>query len=149
MIMKLQEYINEFKGQYHATHGVLIGLTQSQSEVYVDLTVQSAMQYLQKLMMSGKLKEVQSLVTNSPESLLSSSFYQELIDTCVNSYYGLEWDAERKKALAVNILGFVIAGLKQKFEEGGHSPNAQGVMQFLGLDQGLLGKMGSLFGKWF
>jgi hypothetical protein len=49
----------------------------------------------------------------------------------------------------VNILGFVIAGLKQKFEEGGHAPNAQGVMQFLGLDQGLLGKMGSLFGKWF
>ena len=58
-------------------------------------------------MMSGKLKEVQSLVTNSPESLLTSSFYQELIDTCVHSYYGLEWDAERKKALAVNILGLV------------------------------------------
>ena len=147
--MKLQEYINAFKGEYHAQHGVLIGLSESQSQAYVDITVQSAMQYMQSLMMTGKLKEVQALMTAAPESLMTSEYYQELIEACVKGYYGLDWDQERKKALAVNILGFVIGGLKSKFEQGGYQPSAQGVMAFLGLDQGLLGKMGSMFGKWF
>jgi hypothetical protein len=49
----------------------------------------------------------------------------------------------------VHILGFVLGGLKAKFEAGGHPATAQGVMQFLGIDLGILGKMGGLFGKWF
>jgi len=72
-----------------------------------------------------------------------------LIDQCVSSYYGLDWETDRKKNLAVHILGFVLAGLKAKFEEGGHPSTPQGVMQFLGIDLGILGKMGGLFGKWF
>ncbi|MFM6952183.1 MAG: hypothetical protein ACKOXR_03445 [Bacteroidota bacterium] len=147
--MKLQSYINDFKGEFHGHHGKTLGLTESQSEVYVDLTVQSALQYMQTLMMSGKIKELQTLMGGGAEALQNSEYYQRLIDQCVTSYYGLDWETERKKNLAVHILGFVLAGLKAKFEEGGHPSTPQGVMQFLGIDLGILGKMGGLFGKWF
>ncbi|MEK0439438.1 MAG: hypothetical protein RLZZ504_354 [Bacteroidota bacterium] len=147
--MKLQEYINAFKGQFHGQHGLALGLTESQSEVYVDLTVQSAMQYMQSLMMSGKIKELQTLMGGGAEALQNSEYFRVLIDQCAASYYGLDWDVERKKNLAVHILGFVLGGLKAKFEEGGHPATPQGVMQFLGIDLGILGKMGGLFGKWF
>lgn len=147
--MKLQSYINDFKGEFHGLHGKTLGLTESQSEVYVDLTVQSALQYMQTLMMSGKIKELQTLMGGGAEALQNSEYYQRLIDQCVSSYYGLDWETDRKKNLAVHILGFVLAGLKAKFEEGGHPSTPQGVMQFLGIDLGILGKMGGLFGKWF
>ncbi|MFM7639871.1 MAG: hypothetical protein ACKO67_09120 [Bacteroidota bacterium] len=147
--MKLQSYINDFKGEFHGLHGKTLGLTESQSEVYVDLTVQSALQYVQTLMMSGKIKELQTLMGGGAEALQNSEYYQRLIDQCVSSYYGLDWETDRKKNLAVHILGFVLAGLKAKFEEGGHPSTPQGVMQFLGIDLGILGKMGGLFGKWF
>ncbi|MBM3438418.1 MAG: hypothetical protein FJX91_04705 [Bacteroidetes bacterium] len=147
--MKLQSYINDFKGEFHGLHGKTLGLTESQSEVYVDLTVQSALQYMQTLMMSGKIKELQTLMGGGAEALQNSEYYQRLIDQCVSSYYGLDWETDRKKNLAVHILGFVLAGLKAKFEEGGHPSTPRGVMQFLGIDLGILGKMGGLFGKWF
>jgi len=147
--MKLQSYINDFKGEFHGLQGKTLGLTESQSEVYVDLTVQSALQYMQTLMMSGKIKELQTLMGGGAEALQNSEYYQRLIDQCVSSYYGLDWETDRKKNLAVHILGFVLAGLKAKFEEGGHPSTPQGVMQFLGIDLGILGKMGGLFGKWF
>ncbi len=147
--MKLQSYINDFKGEFHGLHGKTLGLTESQSEVYVDLTVQSALQYMQTLMMSGKIKELQTLMGGGAEALQNSEYYQRLIDQCVASYYGLDWETDRKKNLAVHILGFVLAGLKAKFEEGGHPSTPQGVMQFLGIDLGILGKMCGLFGKWF
>ena len=147
--MKIQEYINEFKGQFHGMHGSDLGLTESQSEVYVDLTVQSSLQYMQSLMMSGKIKELQSLMGGGAEALQQSEYYRALVDRCSASYYGLDWDTDRKKTLAVHILGFVLGGLKAKFEEGGYPATSQGVMQFLGIDLGILGKMGGLFGKWF
>lgn len=147
--MKIQEYINEFKGHFHGQHGAGLGLTESQSEVYVDLTVQSSMQYMQSLMMTGKIKELQTLMSGGAEALQNSEYYQDLITQCAAAYYGLDWELDRKKNLAVHILGFVLGGLKAKFEEGGHSATPQGVMQFLGIDLGILGKMGGLFGKWF
>jgi hypothetical protein len=100
-------------------------------------------------MMSGKIKELQTLMSGGAEALQQSEYFQGLIDQCAAAYYGLDWEIERKKALAVHILGFVLGGLKAKFEAGGHPATAQGVMQFLGIDLGILGKMGGLFGKWF
>jgi hypothetical protein len=147
--MRIQEYINEFKGEFYDQKGASLGLTESQCEVYVDLTVQSALQYMQSLMMSGKLKELQSLMGGGAEALQNSAYYQALISQCSNAYYGLDWTQERKNDLAVHILGFVLGGLKAKFEAGGHPATPQGVMQFLGIDLGILGKMGGLFGKWF
>lgn len=147
--MKIQEYINEFKDQFHPQQGAMLGLTESQSQAYVDITVQSSMQYMQKLMMSGKIKELQTLMSGGADALQNSEYYQALIDQCAAAYYGLDWEIGRKKALAVHILGFVLMGLKAKFESGGHPSTPQGVMQFLGIDLGILGKMGGLFGKWF
>jgi hypothetical protein len=36
-----------------------------------------------------------------------------------------------------------------KFQSGGYESNAQGVMKFLGIDMGILGKMGGMFGRFF
>lgn len=147
--MKLIEYINEFKGSFHPLEGVKFGFEPSQSEAHVDLTVNAAMSYLQGLMMSGKISEIQTLATGGPEALRDSKYFQELILQCANSYYGLDWDIERKKVLAGSILGFVLEGLRVKFQSGGYEANAQGVMKFLGIDLGIMGKMGSMFGKFF
>ena len=147
--MKLNEYINEFKTDFHSLEGIKFGLSESQSEAHVDLTVAAAMQYLQSLMMSGKISEIQSLASAGADALKSSPFFQELIDKCAQSYYGLDWDNERKKALAVSILAFILDGLRQKFVAGGYEANAQGVMKFLGMDMGILGKMGGMFGRFF
>jgi hypothetical protein len=147
--MKLAEYINEFKGSYHPLEGVKFGFDASQSEAHVDLTVNSAMTYLQGLMMSGKISEIQTLATGGPEALRDSQYFQELLQQCANSYYGLDWDIDRKKVLAGSILAFVLEGLRVKFQSGGYESNAQGVMKFLGIDLGIMGKMGGMFSKFF
>ena len=147
--MKLAEYINEFKGSYHPLEGVKFGFEPSQSEVYVDLTVSAALSYLQGLMMSGKISEIQALATGGSEALSQSQYFQELIQQCANNYYGLDWDIERKKVLAKSILAFVLEGLRVKFQSGGYESNAQGVMKFLGVDLGIMGKMGGMFSKFF
>ena len=147
--MKLTEYINEFKGSYQPLEGVKFGFDASQSEAHVDLTVNAAMTYLQGLMMSGKISEIQNLATGGPEVLRDSQYFQELIQQCANSYYGLDWDIERKKVLAGSILAFVLEGLRVKFQSGGYESNAQGVMKFLGIDLGIMGKMGGMFSKFF
>lgn len=147
--MKLIEYINEFKGSYHGLEGLKFGFDAGQSEAHVDLTVNAAMTYLQGLMMSGKISEIQSLATAGPEALKDSQYFQDLMLQCANSYYGLDWDIERKKALAASILAFVLEGLRVKFQSGGYESNAQGVMKFLGIEMGILGKMGGMFGRFF
>ncbi len=147
--MKLIEYINEFKGSYHPIEGVKFGFDAGQSEAHVDLTVTAAMSYLQSLMMSGKISEIQSLATVGPEALRDSAYFQDLMTQCANSYYGLDWDMERKKVLAASILAFILEGLRVKFQSGGYESNAQGVMKFLGIDMGILGKMGGMFGRFF
>jgi len=147
--MKLTEYINEFKGSYHPLEGAKFGFDASQSEAHVDLTVNAAMAYLQGLMMSGKISEIQTLATGGAEALRDSQYFQELIQRCANSYYGLDWDFERKKVLAGSILAFVLEGLRVKFQSGGYESNAQGVMKFLGIDLGIMGKMGGMFSKFF
>ncbi len=147
--MKLAEYINEFKGSYHPLEGVKFGFDASQSEAHVDLTVNSAMTYLQGLMMSGKISEIQTLATGGPEALRDSQYFQELLQQCANSYYGLDWDIDRKKVLAGSILAFVLEGLRVTFQSGGYESNAQGVMKFLGIDLGIMGKMGGMFSKFF
>lgn len=147
--MKLIEYINEFKGSYHPLEGVKFGFDAGQSEAHVDLTVNAAMTYLQGLMMSGKISEIQNLATAGPEALKNSAYFDELLTQCANSYYGLNWETERKKALAGSILAFVLEGLRVKFQSGGYESNAQGVMKFLGIDLGIMGKMGGMFSRFF
>lgn len=153
--MKIQEYLNEMKTQFHLRHGYEFGFEPSQSEAYFDLTSQAAMSYIQGLAMSGKIGEIKDMVAGGEEAVKNSSYYQELLAKITESYYGLDWDTERKNKLAQTTLGFIIEGLKNRFEEGGYSKDLQGVLQFAGLDSGvlgMLGKMGGMFGglgKWF
>jgi hypothetical protein len=148
--MKLQEYLNEIKSEFHLRHGFEFEFTESQSEAHFDLTTQAAMQYLQGLVMGGKIGELQNLLQGNQEALRESNYYTELIQKCVESFYALEWEQDRKKKLAETALAFAIAGLKKRFEEGGYSSDASGVMKFIGLDSslfGMMGKVGGLFNK--
>lgn len=153
--MKIQEYLNEIKSQFHLRHGYEFEFDQSKSEAYFDLTSQAAMSYLQGLAMSGKINELKEMVAGGEEAIKNSSYYDELLQKITESYYGLDWDKEKKNKLAQTTLGFIIEGLKNKFEAGGFSKDMQGVLQFIGVDGGMLGmlgKMGGMFGglgKWF
>jgi hydroxymethylbilane synthase len=51
--------------------------------------------------------------------------------------------------LAKEILAFILDGLKFRYQSGGYPQNTQGMMQFLGLDTGIIGKMGGMFGRFF
>lgn len=148
--MKIQEYLNEIRKEFHLRHGFEFGFTESQSEAHFDLTTQAAMQYLQGLAMSGKINELQEMVKGGADVAAASGYFNELIEKCVASYYALDWDAEKKKHLAQTALAFALQGLKQRFEEGGFSNDTAGVMKFIGLDSGVLGmmgKVGGFFGK--
>ena len=147
--MKLQEIVNGIKPRFYQHGGSSFGLTESQSEAHVDLTFSAALQFLQGLMMAGKLAELKSLMSAGPEALRTSSYRAELVDKCAQSYYGLDWPMERKRELAESVLVFLLQELQLEFQRGGYSPDAAGVMKFMGMDSGLLGKMGGLFGKWF
>lgn len=147
--MKLQEIVNGIKPRFYQQGGSSFGLTESQSEAHVDLTFSAALQFLQGLMMAGKLAELKSLMSAGPEALRQSSYRAELVDKCAQSYYGLDWSQERKRELAESVLVFLLQELQQEFQRGGYSADVAGVMKFMGMDSGLLGKMGGLFGKWF
>lgn len=144
--MKIQEYLNEIRQEFHLRHGYEFGFTEDQSEAHFDLTTQAAMQYLQGLAMGGKIGELQNLFQNNPEGLKDSAYYRELLQKCSDSYYALDWNTERKAKLAETALAFTILGLKQKFEAGGYSSDMSGVMKFIGLDSGLMGMMGKVGG---
>jgi hypothetical protein len=145
-MLKLQEYLNEIKKEFHLRHGHEFGFTESQSEAHFDITTQAAMQYIQGLAMSGKISEVQELVKGGAENLKNSSYYNELITKCSDGFYALDWEAERKKQLAETALGVALNGLKNKFVEGGYSSDLPGVLKFMGLDSGMLGMLGKMGG---
>lgn len=145
-MLKLQEYLNEIRKEFHLRHGFEFGFTESQSEAHFDLTTQAAMQYLQGLAMSGKIGELQNMVQGGTDAMRSSSYFAELMQKCVDSYYALDWEKERKQQLAETALGFALAGLKKRFDDGGFSSDTAGVMKFIGLDSGLLGMMGKVGG---
>lgn len=144
--MKIQEYLNEIRKEFHLRHGFEFGFTESQSEAHFDLTTQAAMQYLQGLAMSGKINELQEMVKGGADVAAASSYYQELIDKCVQSYYGLDWDEDRKKQLAQTALATALQGLKQRFVDGGYTNDTAGVMKFIGLDSGVMGMLGKVGG---
>lgn len=154
-MQKLQEHLNEIKSQFHLRHGFEFGFESGQSEAYFDITTQATINYGQQLAMSGKINELKDMMTGGVEAVVDSPFFQELIKKCVDSYYGLQWENEKKETLAKTILATVLNGLKEKFETGGYSKDVQGVMSFMGIDSGvlgMLGKMGGMFGglgKWF
>ncbi len=150
--MKIKEYLNDIKGEFHATHGAKYGFDQSQSEVHFDLTVDAATSYIQSMLMSGKLSEIQGLLTQGYEAIHNSPYYKELLQKCANNYYGLTWPAEKKEELAKDALQVILNGLKDRFDKGGYSRDAKGMMEFAGLDSGvlgMLGKVGGMFGKFF
>jgi hypothetical protein len=147
--MKLQEYINDMKPDFHKIYGNKYQFERVQSEAHVDLTLSAATQYVQKLVMSGKINDIKDLATQGSMALLDSPHYKELMQEVIRSYYGLNWNAERKEALAKDVLGFILDGLKHRFQAGGYSMDQKGLMSFLGIDLGLLGKMGGMFSKFF
>lgn len=147
-MLKLQEYLNDIRKEFHLRHGHEFGFTESQSEVHFDLTTQAAMQYIQGLAMGGKLSEIQDMVKGGAGNLKDSAYYTELIGKCKAAYYALDWDDARKTTLAETALGFAMNGLRERFVAGGYTSDMQGVLKFLGLDSGmlgLLGKMGGMF----
>lgn len=147
--MKLQEYINEMKPDFHRLYGEKYQFELGQSEAHIDLTLGAATKYIQGLALSGKLSEIQSLATQGSMAMQDSPYYHDLLKEITASYYGLTWDSARKEALAKDILGFILDGLKHRFQAGGYSTDRAGVMAFLGLDMGVLGKMGGMFSKFF
>jgi len=147
--LKLAEYINDMKPDFHKLYGGKYGFELGQSEAHMDLTLNATTQYLQKLLMSGKMKEIQNLAMQGSFAMKESPYYQELMQNVINTYYGLTWDNERKTQLAEDILTFIIDGLKHRFNAGGYSMDKKGVMDFLGIDMGILGKMGGMFSKFF
>lgn len=147
--MKLKEYIDDMKPDFHKLYGLKYEFEPSQSEAHMDLTVDAAVKYIQKLAMSGKLKEIQNMATQGASAVQDSPYYEELLQAAVDSYYGLTWENTRKKQLAQDILVFILDGLKHRFQAGGYSLDQKGVMDFLGIDMGILGKVGGMFGKFF
>lgn len=145
-MMKLQEYLNEIRKEFHLRHGHEFGFSESQSEAHFDITTQAALQYIQGLAMSGKIGDIQNMVKGGAQNLKESSYYNELLNKCTESYYALDWDAEKKSHLAQTALAFALDGLKTRFAEGGYSNDLQGVLKFMGLDGGMLGMLGKMGG---
>lgn len=144
--MKLQEYLKEMSGEFYLRHGYEFGFDQGQAEAHFDLTTGAAMQYLQGLAMSGKIGEMQSMFKDGADAIKNSTYYQELLKKITDTYYGLDWDIERKNKLAETSLTFALNGLKDRFEKGGYTNDMNGVLKFIGLDSGLLGMMGKVGG---
>lgn len=144
--MKIQEYLNEIRKEFHLRHGFEFNFNEGQSEAHFDLATQAAMQYLQGLAMSGKIGELQNLISGGTTDLTASSYYTDLIDKCTESFYALDWEKDKKNKLAESILAFAIAGLRQRFVEGGYGTDASGILKFIGLDSGMLGMMGKVGG---
>ena len=147
--MKLQGYINEMKPDFHCLYGEKYQFDLGQSEVHIDLTLGAATKYIQGLALSGKLNEIQALATQGSMAMQDSPYYKELLQEIINSYYGLNWETSRKEVLAKDILGFILDGLKHRFQAGGYAADRAGIMAFLGIDMGVLGKMGGMFSKFF
>lgn len=149
-MLKLQEYLNEIEKDFHLRHGFEFGFSDSQSEAHFQITTQAAMNFLQSLAMSGKIGELQNLIKNGADDLKNTEYYSQLIKKCTDNYYALDWEQERKEKLAETALQFALNGLRNKFVEGGYSSDMNGIMQFLGLDSGMmgmLGKVGGFFSK--
>ena len=150
-MLKLQEYLNEIRKEFHLRHGFEFGFTENQSEAHFDITTQTAMQYLQGLAMGGKLAELQEMLKNGNTDPQQLPIFQGLIQKITSSFYALtDWDQAQKDKLAQTALAFALAGLKKRFEEGGYTADTAGILKFIGLDSGIMGmmgKMGGLFSK--
>ncbi len=145
-MQKLQEHLIEIRKEFHLRHGHEFVFSESQSEAHFDITTQAAMAYIQGLAMSGKMQEMQSMVKGGEDALRNSPYFEELIQKCSDSYYALDWDADRKKQLAITALAFALQGLRDRFVAGGYTNDTAGVLKFLGLDSGMLGLMGKMGG---
>lgn len=144
--MKIQEYISEIQNQFFEEKGMGYGISKEESKALFDAVFNQATAYIQKWVFSGKMDELKNLVSGGAEGIRNSSYYKELVADCASKFTQLSWEMDKKEALAGDILQYLFEGLKNKFEEGGYSKDLQGVLSFAGLDGGLLGKLGGMFG---
>jgi hypothetical protein len=147
--MKIQEYLTDIRKGFHLRHGFEFGFTESQSEAHFDITTKTAMDYIQGLAMSGKMSEIKEMFASGADAVKNSHYYNDLMQKCTAGYYALDWDQQRKNQLAETALAFAINGLKEKFQAGGYSSDVSGVLKFIGLDGGMMGMLGGMFGKLF
>lgn len=144
--MKIQEYINEIKQSFFQEKSASFGLDESQTSELFDAVFNTATGTIQKLVFSGKTGELQNLVSGGAEGIKNSSYYKDLVADCASSFQGFQGDDASKEMVAGEILQYTFEGLKNKFEEGGYTKDLNGVLSFAGLDGGLLGKLGGMFG---
>ncbi len=148
----LQEVLAGLKSGFHAHTGAAEGLNAEQSEVIFDTTLQGVTEQLKGLIFSGKISELQKLVSEGADAVRDSSYFKTMVEGAANTYYGLDWDAARKHVLAEKTMAYTFNGLRDAFEASGKTKDFKGIMEFAGLDAGLLGKLGGLmggFGKFF
>jgi hypothetical protein len=142
----LQDVLAALKKEYHGVIGQTEGLNAEQSEVIFDTTLQGVTEQIKGLLFTGKMGELQQLVTQGADVVRESEYYQKMMKSAAETYYGLNWDSSRKEALAEKTITYTFNGLKDAFEKSGKSKDVKGIMEFAGLNAGLLGALGGMFG---
>jgi hypothetical protein len=142
----LQDVLAALKSEFHGAIGQAEGLNSDQSEVIFDTTLQGVTEQIKGLLFSGKMGELQQLVTEGADALRGSEHYKKMMAVAAQSYYGLEWETPRKEALAEKTITYTFNGLKDAFEQSGKSKDVKGIMEFAGLNAGLLGALGGMLG---
>jgi hypothetical protein len=142
----LQEVLATLKSGFHAHTGAGEGLSQEQSEVVFDTTLQGVTEQMKGLIFSGKVGELQKLVSEGAEAVKNSDYFRSMVQGAAANYYGLSWEADKKEALAEKAMSYTFNGLKEAFEQSGKSRDFKGIMEFAGLDAGLFGKLGGMMG---
>lgn len=142
----LQDVLAALKKEYHGTIGQAEGLNAEQSEVIFDTTLQGVTEQIKGLLFTGKMGELQQLVTQGADAVRDSDYYKKMMTSAAQTYYGLDWDTAHKEALAEKTITYTFNGLKDAFEKSGNTKDVKGIMEFAGLNAGLLGALGGMFG---
>jgi hypothetical protein len=142
----LQDVLQKLKTAFYEKAGAAEGLNADQSEVIFDTTLQGVTDQLKGLIFSGKIGELQKLVSEGADAVRESAYFKSMVENAAKQYYGLDWDAQRKQQLAETTMAYTFNGLRDAFEASGKSKDFKGIMEFAGLDSGLLGKLGGLMG---
>ncbi len=142
----VQEVLAELKTGFHGAIGQAEGLNADQSEVIFDTTLQGVTEQIKGLLFSGRMGELQQLITQGADAVRDSEHYKKMMASAAQTYYGLDWDTARKEALAEKSITYTFNGLKDAFEKSGNSKDVKGIMEFAGLNSGLLGALGGMLG---
>lgn len=142
----LQEVLASLRSGYHDSVGQAEGLNSEQSEVIFDTTLNGVTEQIKGLLFTGKMGELQQLVTEGADAVRDSEHYKKMMAAAAQSYYGLDWDTARKEALAEKNITYTFNGLKDAFEKSGKTKDVKGIMEFAGLNSGMLGALGGMMG---